>query len=440
MRIVTVILALLFALPVAAQQPLTYYRVDSLSYAYYIIKDAKNLRKIANEASAAGIDYYYLRMRAGIVHYNKGNYEEAAYQFDKALNFFPIDTLAAEYLYFSYANTGRSFDANHAAKKLNSLQKQRYGIKPKPVQSISIGGGYAFSNNQTQTGSAQLWQNDLIYTDAYMLNNTAFGQIGMVNSISKSIKLFTSYSYYNLQNAHRYQDQFKDTTGNYTTTQYDFYLSPTFYLGKGFSLSPAMHYIQYGFNTYYKFYYPNPPGIPVIGTFTTKQTLLYGGLDVSYRFKYAGVSLSGGYSKLDSLSFYHGNVGVVYYPLGNSKLYGISNLLYLNDENDTYFAFTQKAGLKLFKSCWAEAGFATGKLRYFAEGNGYTIYTTPDEITMKLSATLNFYISKKVGLSAGYVYLKRQGQYTRSAGYLNESSATTNYSNHLITTTLTITP
>lgn len=444
MRIAIIISALLFALPVAAQQPLSYYKVDSLSYAYYTQNDAKNLRKIVNEANAAGIDYYYLRMRAGIVHYNKGNYEEAAYQFDKALNFFPIDTLAAEYLYFSYANAGRSFDANRTAKKLNTSQKERYGIKSKPVQSISIGGGYAFSDNQTKNGQLNMVNQGLAgYADNYMLNNSAFGQVGMVNNIAKNIKLFTAYSYYNLQNTHRMQSVIVgqgtvvDTAAGYTTTQNDVYISPTFYLGQGFYISPAFHFIQYNFNTYTRIYYPAPPKLAAVNV---KQNLFYEGAEFGYRFKYGNIALSGGYSKFDTLNFFHGNIGLTYYPLGNTSLYGTTNLLYLGDQYDNFLAFTQKVGVKLVKNIWLEGGFATGNLRYFSEGNGYTIYTIPDEITMKLSGMLNCYISKHFSLSAGYIFLKREGAYLRSLNAYNYNINPYNYNNHVITTTLTITP
>lgn len=444
MRIAALIFALLFALPVLAQQKLNYYNVDSLSYAYYTKNDTKNLRKIVMHANKAGVDFYYLHMRSGIAHYNKGNFEEAYSQFDKALKFFPIDTLAAEYLYFSYANSARSFDANRASGRLLKSQRERYGIKLKPIQTISIGGGYAFSDNAAKNGQINLLKqgSQTGFGDAYMLNNTAFGQVGMVNNISKNIKLFTAYSYYNLQNVHRIQNYglvgIRDTSGNYTTTQHDVYLSPTFYLGKGFYISPAFHYIKYKFTTYTRIFSATPP--PTIGTVSLNQDLIFGGAELGYRFKYAGVSLSGGVSKLDTLTLYHGNLGFTYYPLGNTSLYGTSNLLYMMDQYKSYYAFTQKVGVKLFKGTWLEAGFATGKLRYFAEGNGYTIYTTPDEITMKLSGMLNIYLSKHLSLSAGYIYLQRQGQYLRSVNTYSNTYYPINYTNHLVTTTLTITP
>lgn len=443
MRIVTLILLLALGVPLWAQQKLSYFQVDSASYALYNQGNAKGLRKIVKQAKKNDIDYYYLRMRAGIAHYNKGNFEEAATHFKYALQYFPIDTLAAEYLYFSYANSARPFDAALVAPKLAQSQRDRYGIKPKPVQSVSIGGGYAISDNQQKNGTMQLWEDGSIFGATYMLNNSAYGQLSMVNNISKRIKLFSAYTYYNLQNTHRIQSQLQnvsatfDTSFNYTTQQHDVYVSPTIYIGKGFYVSPAFHFIDYGFNTTTRIYFPAPPSFQNV---TVSQKLIYSGAEAGYRFKYGAVAVNVGVSAFDTLDFTHASATLSYYPLGNTNLYGVTTGMFLNDKVANHFAFSQKVGVKLFKNTWLEAGFVTGKLRYFAEGNGFTIYTIPDDIYMKASAMFNVIISKRFALSAGYVYLQRQGAYNVVTTPFLFQQKFYNYNNHLVTTTLTFTP
>lgn len=432
------ILLCMLGVPLMAQQTLSYTRVDSLSYAQYIKGDAKGLRHTVKKAAQNNIDYYYLRMRAGIVHYNKGNYELAAVHFKKAATFFPADTLAAEYLYNAYKFTGRSFDANKAAKRLLPSQKNRLGANLKGIQSLSALGGYVISNNKQLNGNIALWGSGNLFGEDRMLNNYALGQASMVNNLSKNIKLISAYTYVNLQNTYRVQGAVIDSSYDYVTNQHDLYLAPVFNLGKGFYISPAVHYTTYGYTSYKRDY---STGIPTNKIENVKGSLLYTGIETGYRFTYGGIALAGGRSKYNGQpNYFHGSASLVYYPLGNRNLYGVSSVLYLNDSLDNYFVFTQKLGFKLANKLWAETGFATGQLRYFADDNGFTIYNIPDEITMKLSATLNFFVSKHLSINATYAYMQRQGLYTRSYGPSYTEYTTTNYTNHLIVTGITYTP
>lgn len=437
MRLIFTIL-LCFALGATTAQQNAYYKVDSASYAQYLHGDVDGLKKTLKLAKKNDIDYYYLRMRAGIVFYSRGNFEKASKHFSRALHYFPADTLAAEYLYNAYAANGRSFEANKVATKLKNSQQQRLGTKPKAVQSISLFGGYGLSNNKAQNGNTPPWANGAVFGETRALNNFGFGQLSMVNNLGPSIKLISAYTYFNLQNTYRVQGPLIDSSYNYTTQQHDVYLSPVVYLGKGWSIAPAMHFANYAFTSYLREYYTGAPKDVLLNVNTT---LLYLGAAVNYRTNFVGINAAAGTSKIStSPRFYHGSVGLLYYPLGNNKLYGSTTGLWLNDSIGNYFAFSQKLGVKLAKILWFEAGFTTGQLRYFAEDNGFTYYNIPDEISMKLSASLNLYLSRHVNITIGYSYMQRQGEITRSFGPNYTEYLTTNYTNHLISTGITFTP
>ena len=435
MRLVSFCIAVLFACTLQAQLP--YARIDSISYAQYLKGDAIGLRHTLKEAKAKDIDFYYLRMRAGIAHYNKGNYEFAASQFKRALRYFPADSLAAEYLYFSYAYTGRSFEAMDASRHLNSSQIKNYGIRVKPIESITLTGGYAVSNNQSKNGGIQLWSPAAKYGEYFNLNNWGLGQLTLTGNISKRIRYTAAYTYLNLQNTHRVQDGSQNISADFTTTQHDGYLAPSFYLGKGFYFSPAGHIINYRFTTFIRSYYPAPP----VSTIDSVSKLyFYGGAELGYRFKYGNLALTGGASNInnDSTS-YHGGAAFTYYPLGNTRLYSTTKLLYLKTAK-SYFTFSQKIGFMLTKKIWAEANFTKGRMRFFADDNGFTIYNSPDEITMRAGINLNFYISKLISINFGYSYITREGSYMRSVNLNNNTFTPTTYNNHLVLTGITFTP
>ncbi|UPT68728.1 MAG: tetratricopeptide repeat protein [Sphingobacteriales bacterium JAD_PAG50586_3] len=375
-------------------------------------------------------------MCAGSVYYNKGRYERAALHFKKALKFFPADSLAREYLYYTYDFTGNAFEKQRTATKLLATQKQRLGYKLRAVQSVSLSGGYAVSDNNALNGGIALWQPGVINAETRQLNNTGFVQLSMVNNLSKNIKLISAYNYVGLGSTYRVDAIFFDSSATYTTHQNSLYLSPVLYLGKGWTVAPAGHITHFAYKSYRRAY---ETGTPTNTIDTVSITQYYGGLEVAKRFTGGSASLAVGVSNLAG-QLVHADVGLLYYPLGNTNLYGITHVLALRDSIKPHFAITQKVGFKMAKKLWVELGFAKGLLRYFVEGNGFTIYNIPDEITTKLSATLNYYHSSHVNMFVGYTYMQRQGSYRQSFGAGNAIDYNTYYNNHFITTGITFTP
>lgn len=435
MRLI-VLYILLFAAGALQAQKSVYTQIDSASYAQYKTNDIKGMRKTLKKAAENNIDFYHLQLCAGSVFYNKGKYEKAAVHFNKALKFFPADSLAREYLYYAYDFTGNTFEAQRTADKLIPSQKQRLGYKLKATQSISLSGGYAISDNEATNGSIELWQPGVINGETRQLNSTGFVQLSLVNNLSKNVKLISAYNYVGLGTTYRVDATFFDSTSNYTTHQNSLYLSPVLYLGKGWSIAPAAHVTHFAYKAYRRAY---ESGIPKNTTDTVRSTLFYGGLEFAKRFTGGSASLAAGVSNLDG-RIIHADAGLLYYPLGNTNLYGVTHFLVLKDVLNPYFAVTQKVGFKMAKKLWGELGFAKGQLRYFVEGNGFTIYNIPDEITMKLSATLNYYATKHVNMFVGYTYMQRQGSYRQAFGGGNAIDYNTYYNNHFISTGITFTP
>ena len=94
-----------------AQDPGLFKHIDSTSYSQFISHDWQALKKTTRLAFHNKIDYYYLRMRAGIAFYETGNYRIAEKNFLKALEFNNLDTLAYEYLYYSLLFAGKDREA-----------------------------------------------------------------------------------------------------------------------------------------------------------------------------------------------------------------------------------------------------------------------------------------------------------------------------------------
>ena len=94
-----------------SQEGISYASVDSASYSDFVKADFKSIRKLGKKAKNEKIDFFYLRMRLGIVSYDKKKYEYAVIHFEKAYAMNPAELITQEYfiLYlFVFRKSGSS--------------------------------------------------------------------------------------------------------------------------------------------------------------------------------------------------------------------------------------------------------------------------------------------------------------------------------------------
>ena len=72
-----ILLFIVTAIKSYAQTPEKIAEVDIISYEQFQQKDFKKLKETVKDALANDIDFYYLRLRVGILAYDKKNFEYA---------------------------------------------------------------------------------------------------------------------------------------------------------------------------------------------------------------------------------------------------------------------------------------------------------------------------------------------------------------------------
>ncbi|HPI46505.1 MAG TPA: hypothetical protein PLH91_14820, partial [Tenuifilaceae bacterium] len=133
----TILVFILISISILGYSQTDFISLDKQSYDYYLKGDYKNLKQTAKKQFDLGMDYYYLRMRLGILAYNNHHYASAYKHFQKALTFNNYDTISREYIYYSYLFAGRKADAGLYLKNINLNQKNMH------LKSLESGG---FSN------------------------------------------------------------------------------------------------------------------------------------------------------------------------------------------------------------------------------------------------------------------------------------------------------
>lgn len=435
--------SILFILCIIGQTSLwgqiTAYKADSISYVQYFKSDIKGLKKTVKQAQAAEVGFYYLYMRPAVLLYKKQNYEAAARYFAKAQRYYPTDTLVAEYLYYSHLNQGRVFDAEAATRWFSDGQLVRNNVNTKLFTGIALEGGYAQSNNNSVNATLPTVPLS-IYSEATRLNTYYFGTAGVGLRLGKRIRLNAAATYLGLNNTRGIRIPTLDTTHNFTTTQYQAYLGGDVFLGKGWTVSAGGHYIVYNYTTFNAtLVNPTPPPTYTFNNQSTNASNYVAALALTKRLPYLGVTLSGSYANLNNSNQYQGNLTLAYYPLGNTKLYGLSTLTYQQDGDSTRYLLNQRIGTSLGRFT-AEAHYTFGRIHNLIEGNGYLVFNLPDYITLRTGVDVGYKLSKSLSLVARYQYQQREGGYVYYPNPQQNLRQQTFFDLHLLTFGITITP
>jgi len=422
-RNIIISLALMFhVLVLNSQQPTAYQEVDKLTYDLYIEEDWKELIKAGRDALHQGFDYYYLRMRIGIAYYETGNYHASISHFVKAREFSPDNVTALEYLYYSYLFSGRQMDALHLSREFPDILNEKTGLSAEnPIKSISA--SYSQSNYNTQDLTEGEWLSSVTADDGFQSIPEGFGLGAFSLSHKAGYSVIISHSLQYLAKTNRLAIRSGGLDyyiNEQNVGQFQYYISPAIRLGKGFTISPAFHYLSY-----------KVPGI----TFTSPG---WGGSrpsGVSYRYTDYVVSLSAGKYfpyVFAGLSFAYGSLNekkqlqpgaeISIYPLGNLNLYSSFRTFKVfedtNEENGRNgFVIQNTTGFKVFKSLWLEGEGSFGDFRNGTEYNGATVYNGLEIVKDRYTArAIALFKQGKVQLIISYTNTEFENYYKPAQG------------------------
>ncbi|KAB2871302.1 MAG: hypothetical protein F9K37_03710, partial [Bacteroidales bacterium] len=94
----TILVLIFISISILGYSQTDFISLDKQNFDYYLKGDYKNLKQTAKKQFELGMDYYYLRMRLGILAYNNQRYASAYKHFQKAITFFNSDTISREYI------------------------------------------------------------------------------------------------------------------------------------------------------------------------------------------------------------------------------------------------------------------------------------------------------------------------------------------------------
>ena len=454
MVILPVILLLLLVNPYSRAYGSTdYVIVERESYRLYNQQKWDSVIIVGKQAFKEDIDYFYLRLRVGIAYYWLKKYMQATEHLQKAHEFNSIDPMVSEYLYLSYLYSGKEREAYAMINELPEMVREKLGVQKKILEQVHVEGGYTFSSDDKQKNHPYLIGKDSIYGEQDLYGNHSYTNLDLTFNLSPKINLTVAYNYLRFSETKYFQygysqDRLDSTTNywwgyenhyswnkltdsysvNYQVKQHELFVGSIIQLPGRVSISPSFHliYIKY------------PETYSVSNTTTVTDTIFVDSitpnsevysfkknqysfnvrnrnianyvvsLSLTKDFSIFSTGLSGSYSNLNNLHQSQLGWNFSFYPLGNSNLYGVTEIISFFQEKESRMIFHQRIGGRVLPRLWLEGSGIVGDLTNVNLSNGFIVYNNTDKINYRIGATLLWTISKNIDFSIIYQYFNNQ--------------------------------
>jgi hypothetical protein len=355
MRIILTINLILLAFSVDLSGQNNFMRLDKQTYDYYLRGDYKNLKKTADTLLLQGIDYYYLRVRLGILAFNRQLYSTASEHFSQAIKFSSLDTISREYIFYSYLYSGREADAYLYMNSISPGQKNNtLKLLPKPgLSNIYVG------SSVTGYDVFLYKSNNLYYESVKNSLSISAGFEGYFLNRFKGTIVYTNYrksgTYYSASN----------TAGaDLNFSQNQIYAKLTGYIFPGWEFSGFGHIAFYP-----DFLATIPAGNQNSATQRVTEYALGAGISKNgYKIR-TGANFS--LSNFGNSTQRRGEGFFTWLPSGNLNLYLTSGGMYQSDKywGGTY-QLIQEIGFKISRSLWFESGIVNGNSFLYCRNQG----------------------------------------------------------------------
>lgn len=387
-------------------------KTDSVTYSLYLAKDWKGLLAEADRSLREEVDFFYLRVRAGIAAYERKNYRLAAAHLAKAYEWNSSDEFVSYWYYYALLSGSRQDEARVLASGFSQDFTDQMKIRPvKGVHSVMTESMLSFN-----AGYKRLLGENIAADNSYLgyrnvLKRQVYKGVGLDHRITDRLFAFHGLSHLGIDRIQmfRYIPGLADGQVGSRTNQYQYYLQGRYIAGNGLSFSASVTWLTGESVSNYMTI--NTAGV----SFLNRNVY-----DISDRVFTAGIARE--YKLLrPSASFVWGNVNhnrqlqargqLVFYPAGNPDIYLISGISAHNDEGEEHIRYVtdHKLGFRT-GPVWLTGHAALGRIRNFAAAEGYVVYNMPETVNglYGISALLPLF-SNRLELSLRYQLMKKEG-------------------------------
>lgn len=432
-RIVLICLFMLFLIAAQAQEKLNFAEVDKQSYQLFLEEKWPELIQFSEEARKQGIDFFYLQARTGIAWYNLGKYRNAAPWFLKAYANDKSFEWLQEYVYYSLAFSGRKLEAAKYASLFSDAIKKKIGFQETGLTRLAYESGYSFNSDfedlKTQPFSTEVNLGE-DYGEGYFLKNYNFHSFDLSHRVAPNFTLNHNLTYIGV-NREAVVDWGGQTNSPIRINQFNYYINPTWIIGKKLNISPSLNLI-FGSGDVYA------------GRLTNNSSKTYSTKKANYSDAVFSTAIWSDFGNISpGLEFNAGNINdskfaqvsswVTYYPLSNTKLY-ITPKVYFKSGTDGFGwnAMGISGGATLGK-IHLSGQYLFGDMEYFVESAGYVISNFSGKSDRKMMGSVYFPVGKKYQFVLRYINQDVTEKYQVYIGGYKSNALEYTYLKHTIT-------
>jgi hypothetical protein len=408
--------------------------VYNFSNSKNVIIKYDNLNANYNDSLKHTYDAFRFEMTMGVNNYNKENFDNAIFHFEKAYQINTIDTLVQEYLYLSYLCIKRYEDANSLARTFSPAMKIKIKYKKRWGDLAAISGGYTFSNNISNGKSNNIKGNENIYGEALYNGDVKWANVSLQNSLLSRLRISYAGSLYNTEALGVVQAADTAKTLNFVNNHQQYNISLSYQFRRGWNITGGFANYQQEISWLTSEYNTSLNKYRFID-YSKRNSYYAGSISISKRMRYAQTSISGTISNFNKAYQLQGESSLVLYPLGNLKFYTTSSVAYFKEKDYDKWIVSQAIGSKVFHWLWQEVKFSYGNLFNYITNNTFVTYNTSDPYKMVVGGNLRFFL-KPFEIVVGYNHNKCEGTYFYYNSFTTYKVVKYNYSSQSINTTV----
>ena len=375
-----IIILLILSYPAKGQHEMNFQFVDTLTYHYYESGDWENLIELANLAVKEGIDYKYLRQRAGYAYLISGDYIRAARNLEKALKYDSYDPFTLGYLYYSNLGLFRAETAGYYSSGMTPDQRKNYQIKStKIVESIDLELNTAF-------------------TSTTLRSDPGYFRLGLLSRPLSRLSLYQSVSAFNQMGTIQYPTQ----KFRFQIRQFGYYGLIKYAVLPHWNIKAAYHFIYYDFSSS-----------------ITYSNLGYAALSADFDMVTLSINASAIHNNQYVTKQGGLKAGLIIPGRRNLSFTGGVNVL--NQQDTSRLIYSGIVGISLSDKVRMNADVTYGYQNYYNDFDAMYLYNSIDPVIFRTGLTTYFMTNKKITfwLNTGY---ERKEYFENNDYYYNQIS------------------
>lgn len=401
--------------------------IDSLTYGQYMRSEWDSVLSATQQSLARGVDFYYLRLRAGKAAYEQKKYRLASQHFSKAHQWNKHDEFVQYWYYWSLLLSGRLDEAHTLASGFSeSFLTRNLLTPPKRVKTVFAESQWSINHAYKKQIEESIQTEDSYINYRSIPKTQLYTAVGLEHTLGRHVHIMHTLSHLNIERSQQFESEYPrlDRIQGATTRQYTYYLQARFPLKNAWNVSTSYTRLWGQTSNHWVTFQNNPT--PIVTEYNDAIQDSYFSVGLSKDFSLLQTRLSTSIGSIREYAQFQINPSIRLYPFANNKLVSKTEwaLHWDESENGVKKVFHQSIASNLGPA-WLSADVSIGPIRNYSLYDSYAVYNMPEEIRKMMGLSIGTSLfDYKMHISTRYQWAEKTGEsfhYTNTTDYSTQS-------------------